>query len=143
MSYPTNEPDVDFFVLCTLKIDANIRNSLIFLRKMATFSCLAGPIDRKIHASMYFISICPLAHIILQVFFRCKWKDISRGKDHDLSFLCHLKRTNLQAPITSYTFAFFNLRVLKTFFIFYHRYSSLSTNSIAGCTSTTFFFFIK
>ena len=71
MSYPTNEPDVDFFVLCTLKIDANIRNSLIFLRKMATFSCLAGPIDIKIHASMYFMSICPLAHIIQKSNTKC------------------------------------------------------------------------
>ena len=36
MSCPTNEPDVDFSVLRTLKIDENIRNPLIFLRKMAT-----------------------------------------------------------------------------------------------------------
>ncbi len=64
MSCPTNEPDVDFSVLRTLKIDENIRNPLIFLRKMATCSCFAGPIDIKIHASMYFMSICPLAHRI-------------------------------------------------------------------------------
>ena len=67
MSYPTNEPHVDFFVLCTLKIDSNIRNPLIFPGKMATFSCLAGPIDIKIHASMYFMSICPLAQIMWQI----------------------------------------------------------------------------
>ena len=53
MSCPTNEPDVDFFVLRTPKIDENIRNPRIFLRKMATCSCLAGPIDIRIHASMY------------------------------------------------------------------------------------------
>ena len=64
MSYPTNEPNVDFSVLCTPKIDENIHNPLIFLRKMAACSCFAGPIDIKIHASMYFMSICPLAHII-------------------------------------------------------------------------------
>ena len=64
MSYPTNEPAIDFFVLCTPKIDENIRNLHIFLRKMATCSCLAGPIDIKIHASMYFMSICPLAHFM-------------------------------------------------------------------------------
>ena len=63
MSCPTNEPYVDFSVLRTLKIDENIRNPLMFLRKMATCSCFAGPIDIKIHASMYFMSICPLAHI--------------------------------------------------------------------------------
>ena len=62
MSCPTNEPDVDFFVLRTPEIDENIRNPRIFLRKMATCSCFAGPIDIKIHASMYFMSICPLAH---------------------------------------------------------------------------------
>ena len=39
----------------------------IFLRKMATCSCFAGPIDIRIHASMYFMSICPLAHIIQDV----------------------------------------------------------------------------
>ena len=44
----------------------NIRNPLIFLRKMAAFSCFAGPIDIKIHASMYFMSICPLAHNITE-----------------------------------------------------------------------------
>ncbi len=54
MSCPTNEPYVDFSVLRTLKIDENIRNPLIFLRKMATCSCFAGSIDIKIHASMYF-----------------------------------------------------------------------------------------
>ena len=64
MSYTTNEPNVDFSVLCTPKIDENIHNPLIFLRKMAACSCFAGPIDIKIHASMYFMSICPLAHII-------------------------------------------------------------------------------
>ena len=53
MSCPTNEPYVDFFVLRTLKIDVNIRNPLIFLRKMAACSCFAGPIDRKIHAVSY------------------------------------------------------------------------------------------
>ena len=53
MSCPTNEPDVDFFVLRTPKIDENIRNPHIFLRKMATCSCFAGPIDIRIHASMY------------------------------------------------------------------------------------------
>ncbi len=63
MSCPTNEPYVDFSVLHTLKIDENIRNPLIFLRKMAACECFAGPIDRKIHASMYFMSICPLAHL--------------------------------------------------------------------------------
>ena len=62
MSCTTNEPDVDFFVLRTPKIDENIRNPRIFLRKMATCSCFAGPIDIRIHASMYFMSICPLAH---------------------------------------------------------------------------------
>ena len=66
MSYPTNEPDVDFFVLRTPKIDENIRNPRIFLRKMATCSCFAEPIDIKIRASMHFMSICPLAqHIII------------------------------------------------------------------------------
>ena len=64
MSCPTNESDVDFFVLRTLKIDENIRNPRIFLRKMATCSCFAGPIDIRIHASMYCMSICPLTHII-------------------------------------------------------------------------------
>ena len=54
MSYPTNEPNVDFSVLCTPKIYENIRNSLIFLRKMAPCSCFAGPIDMKIHASTDF-----------------------------------------------------------------------------------------
>ncbi len=53
MSCPTNEPDVDFFVLRTPKIDENIRNPRIFLRKMATCSCFAGPINIGIHASMY------------------------------------------------------------------------------------------
>ena len=38
MSCPTNEPNVDFSVLCTPKIDENIRNPLIFLRKMAVCS---------------------------------------------------------------------------------------------------------
>ena len=64
MSCLTNEPAVDFSALRALKIDENIRNPLIFLRKMAACSCFAGPIDIKIHASMYFMSICPLAHII-------------------------------------------------------------------------------
>ena len=63
MSCPTNEPDVDFFVLRTPEIDENIRNPRIFLRKMATCSCFAVPIDIRIHASMYFLSICPLAQI--------------------------------------------------------------------------------
>ena len=70
MSYPTNEPSVDFSVLCTLKIDENIRNSLIFLRKMAACSCFAGPIDMKIHASMYFH-----VHLSLGSFYY-KWKDV-------------------------------------------------------------------
>ncbi len=65
MSCPTNEPYVDFSVLRTLKIDENIRNPLMFLRKMATCSCFAGPIDIKIHASMYFMSICPLAQYMM------------------------------------------------------------------------------
>ncbi|MDD6212032.1 MAG: hypothetical protein PUB22_02615 [Clostridiales bacterium] len=46
-SYPTNESNVDFFVLRTVKIDANIRNLLIFLQKIADFLCLAGPIDKN------------------------------------------------------------------------------------------------
>ncbi len=65
MSCPTNEPDIDFSVLRTPKIDENIRNPLMFLQKMATCSCFAGPIDIKIHASMYFMSICPLAPNII------------------------------------------------------------------------------
>ena len=64
MSCPTNESDVDFFVLRTPKIDENIRNPRNFLRKMGTCSCFAGPIDIRIHASMYCMSICPLTHII-------------------------------------------------------------------------------
>ena len=72
MSCSTNEADVDFFVLRTLKIDENIRNPRIFLRKMATCSCFAGPIDIRIHASMYFMSICPLTHIIFS-FYLCRF----------------------------------------------------------------------
>ena len=49
MSCPTNESDVDFFVLRTPKIDENIRNPRIFLRKMATCSCFAGHMDIKIY----------------------------------------------------------------------------------------------
>ena len=33
MSYPINEPNVDFSVLCTPKIDENIRNPLILFWK--------------------------------------------------------------------------------------------------------------
>ena len=70
MDYPTNEPSVDFSVLRVFaslrsvlnashwdaapKIDENIRNPLIFLRKMAACSCFAGPIDMKIHANTDF-----------------------------------------------------------------------------------------
>ena len=78
LSCPTNEPGVDFFVLRTPKIDENIRNPRIFLRKMATCSCFAGPIDIKIHASMYFMSICPLAHI-LHLFYIVKITDLMFG----------------------------------------------------------------
>ena len=53
MSCPTNEPYADFFVICTPKIDENMSNPLMF----------CGPHRHKIHASMYFMSICPLAHI--------------------------------------------------------------------------------
>ena len=63
MSYQTNEPDVDFSVLSTPQIDKNIRNPFIFLRKMTICLCFTGPIEIKTHASMYFMSICPLAHI--------------------------------------------------------------------------------
>ena len=49
MSCLTKEPDVYFFVLRTPKIDENIRNPRIFLRKMATCSCFAGPMDIKIY----------------------------------------------------------------------------------------------
>ncbi len=64
MSCPANEPLMNFYALRAPEIHENIRNPLIFLRKMATFSCLAGPIDIKIYASIYFMSICPLAHNI-------------------------------------------------------------------------------
>ena len=64
MSCPTNEPLRDFFAFHALKITKNIRNSLIFLRKMATFSCFAVPIVIKMYASIHFMTICPLAHII-------------------------------------------------------------------------------
>ena len=52
MGCPTNEPDINFSVLCTSEIDENMRNPLM----------LCGPHGHKIHASMYFMSICPLAH---------------------------------------------------------------------------------
>ena len=52
MSCPTNEPNVDFSVLCTTKIGENIRNPLIFLRKIAACSCFAGPKVMLFHASM-------------------------------------------------------------------------------------------
>ncbi len=70
MSCPTNEPYVDFSVLRTPKIDENIRNPRIFLRKMATFSCLAGPIDIK-------IIVCPFVPwLILFKNERSKWMDM-------------------------------------------------------------------
>ena len=59
MSQGTNESTVDFSVLCTPKIDENIRNSLIFLRKMASCSCFSGTHRHKItckhDASMIFL----------------------------------------------------------------------------------------
>ena len=106
MSCPTNEPDVDFFVLRTPKIDENIRNPRIFLRKMAACSCLAGPIDIRIHASMYFMSICPLTHIIMAgakyiyCFLRCCVMDfaavwaVAREKH-----LCNRRLTDFQAQL--------------------------------------------
>ena len=52
MSCPTNEPNVDFSVLCTPKIGENIRNPLIFLQKMAACSCFVGSKVMLFHASM-------------------------------------------------------------------------------------------
>jgi len=42
----------DFFALPRSQNPKNIRNPLIFLRKMATFSCLAGLKVMIFHASM-------------------------------------------------------------------------------------------
>ena len=64
MSCPADEPLMNFYALRAPEIHDNIRNSLIFLRKMATFSFLAEPIDIKKYANIYFMYICPLAHII-------------------------------------------------------------------------------
>ena len=71
-SCPTNEPLCDFFAFHALKITKNIRNSLIFLRKMATFSCFAVLIVIKMYASIHFMTICPLAHNNAMV---QKWKE--------------------------------------------------------------------
>ena len=43
MSYLTNEPDVDFTVLSTPKIDENIRNPHIFLSKWLLAHVLRDP----------------------------------------------------------------------------------------------------
>ena len=44
----------------------NIRNALIFLRKMATFSCFLGPKVMHFHASMKRMTFWPLYHHIVQ-----------------------------------------------------------------------------
>ena len=47
----------------------NIRNPLIFLRKMATFSCFAGPKVMHFHVNMKCMTFCPWYQIILLYFF--------------------------------------------------------------------------
>ena len=72
MSCPTNEPNVDFFVLRTPEIDENIRNPRIFLRKMDTCSCFAGPMDIKIYEKDF---------ILMEILVRYKNANIKGNND--------------------------------------------------------------
>ena len=54
-----------FYAKNRSEIASNIRNPLIFQRKMATSSCLAGPMNRNLQVHSQILFICPLAHIML------------------------------------------------------------------------------
>ena len=51
-----------FYAKNRSEIASNIRNPLIFQRKMATSSCLAGPMNRNLQVHSQILFICPLAH---------------------------------------------------------------------------------
>ena len=62
------------------------------------------------------------------------------GRKERSALLCLLDRAYLQTHTTPYTNLLIDLRILKSFLIFFHTYCGFGTNRITRCAATAVFF---
>ena len=96
----------------------NIRNSLIFLWKMAAFSCLAGPKVMIFHTSMKIMTFGPWHHYIFyykKIFLKLQW------------IILYEKWINCYFFILRkcFTWNIFFSKIYKDYYLFYHSRCNL------------------